>query len=181
VKLYNTWTKPLEIPVLASRKSPGADSKGTMSRQEKIVNESAYNIIVQKDLFRPSRTPVKKDTSSPPVITSKEKPQLFGTTIMGELKSAILEDPTSKTTKLYHVNDSIGGFTISEIFENKVVLEKGGAKVVIKLREKKDFKPPKPVVTKKQTPRRTPRRTTPRRRTPTQRRPAPETANGSAR
>lgn len=182
MKLYKTWSKPLEIPIKAAREKSAADTKAIVSHEEKIVKESAYDVIVQKDLFRPSRTPVKEETSSSSVITQQERPQLFGTTIMGEVKTAILEDPSTKITKLYRVNDSIGGLTVSEILENRVILKKGESTVEIKLRDKKDFKPAKPVVTEKKTPRRPPRRTTPRRtrRAPSQPK-TPENANAASR
>jgi hypothetical protein len=182
IKLYKTWSKPLEIPITAAREKSVADTQGIASLEEKVVKESAYDVIVQKDLFRPSRTPVKKDTSSSLAINTNEKPQLYGTTIMGDVKTAILEDPSTKTTKLYYVNDQIGGLTVSDILESKVVLKKGDSTVEIKLRAKKDFKPAKPVVAEKKKPRRTPRRTTPRRsrRSPTQLK-TPENVGASAR
>lgn len=181
IKLYKTWSRPLEIPILAPRKAPAENGKDIVALRKKAVNESAFDVIVQKDLFRPSRTPVQKDVSASQAITSTEKPQLFGTTIMGELKSAILEDPSTKTTKLYRVNDSIGGFTVSDILENKVILSMGGSTVEVKLRDNKDFKPPKPVVTEQRAPQRTPRRTAPRRRVPARERAAPEKEDATAR
>jgi type II secretory pathway component PulC len=100
---------------------------------------------------------------------------------MGEVKFAVLENPSTKTTKLYYVNDSIGGFTVSDIFEDKVVLNREGTKIEIKLRDKKDFKPPKRITPPpKKLPRRTPRRSiTPRRspaslKRPAERPPTPE-------
>jgi hypothetical protein len=70
VKLYKTWSRTLEVPALSTQKKSGADGPGITKRKERLVSESAYNVIVEQDLFRPSRTPVKQDATSPQTVSS---------------------------------------------------------------------------------------------------------------
>lgn len=162
IKLYNTWNHPLEVPTISEQEAPKAGKKITISKRERVLNEASYQIIVDKDLFRPSRTPVKENAQTAAPLSPKERPKLFGTMIMDSRKFAILEDPSTKASKIYYVNDSFAGFTVSEILEDKVILKRGGESIEVKLREKKDVKLPKPP--KKEPKKRTPpRRTRPRR------------------
>lgn len=162
IKLYNTWNHSLEVPAISAQEKPKAGKKRTISKREHILNETSYQIIVDKDLFRPSRTPIKENAQTATPLSPKDRPKLFGTMIMDSRKFAILEDPSTKASKIYYINDSFSGFTVSEILEDKVILKRGGESFEVKLREKKDIKLPKPPkkAPKKRTP---PRRTRPRR------------------
>lgn len=162
IKLYNTWNPTLEVPTISVQESPKTGKKRAISKRESALSESHYQIIVDKDLFRPSRTPVKENSQTAAPLSPKERPKLFGTMIMDSGTFAILEDPSTKASKIYYVNDSFSGFTVSEILEDKVILKRGDESIEVKLREKKDIKMPQPPKeeTKKRTP---PRRSRPRR------------------
>jgi type II secretory pathway component PulC len=115
-----------------------------VQHKDRIFNDSAFDNISKLDLFRPSRSApviskVKKE-EKPPL---KDPPKLFGTVILGDNKTAILEDPDSKTTKVYRLDDSIAGYKISEILEDKIVLSRDGDKVEVRLRDDKGIKPPR--------------------------------------
>jgi len=163
VRFFKVWTGPLEIPVQKPEKQAQIGKKTPMSTK-KNLKESAYEVIVQKDLFRPERSaPNVKNTST--VSSSGEKPKLFGTMIMNNENVAILEDPSTKTTKLYRVNDSIAGLMVSEIKKDKVVLLRGVEKIEVKLRDLKGFKSPSSTSVKGkklERPRKKPRRRPPR-------------------
>jgi type II secretory pathway component PulC len=149
-KLYKIWVKPTDLIKQTAVKPPSADKKAASVKRPKKPDEASYQIIVDKNLFRPSRSPVSETAEGPTTVPSKETPQLFGTTIMSGIKFAILEDPSTKSTKLYYVNDSIAGFIVSDIQQDKVILQKAGKTVEVKLRGEKKFKAPKPL--KKKTP-----------------------------
>ncbi len=137
---YKVWFQPLDIPTQLTQQQPPADKKATVARKQLTIDEAAYNVIVKKDLFRPSRSaPPSEDASKVP--SSKESPVLFGTVITADQKSAILEDRSTKTRKLYHINDSVAGFIISDIQEEKVILLRGDETIEVKLRDMKDIKP----------------------------------------
>lgn len=146
LRLYKTWVKPLDI---AEQKTPQqtqkdkkiSEDKKTEEKKELNFNETVYNVIVQKDLFRPSRSAPQVEEI--PLQFFANPPKLYGTIIMGNDKSAILEDPKTKTTKLYRLNDLLGGFTISDIQDNKVVLSMGDESIEVKLREIKTITAPR--------------------------------------
>ncbi|MEK7238578.1 MAG: hypothetical protein AAB012_03695 [Nitrospirota bacterium] len=146
LRLYKTWVKPLDI---AEQKTPQqtqkdkkiSEDKKTKEKKELNFNETVYNVIVQKDLFRPSRSAPQVEEI--PLQFFANPPKLYGTIIMGNDKSAILEDPKTKTTKLYRLNDLLGGFTISDIQDNKVVLSMGDESIEVKLREIKTITAPR--------------------------------------
>ncbi len=140
---YKVWVRPLDLPVKAGQENvvPDEDADGNMKRP---MDKAAYDIIAQKDLFRPSRTASNAE-SVPASVSAGDAPKLFGTIIKNDIKMAILEDPSSKTTKIYNVNDSVAGFRVSEILQDKVVLMRGNEKIEVKLREEKGITAPRAV------------------------------------
>ena len=131
--LYKVLSKPLDVPLQSSQKTQRPKTGKSINTEPELhIND--YETIVQKDLFRPSRSAATSEMSS---IVPLEKPKLFGTIIMDSGKSAILEDPITKTTKLYNLNDSIAGFVVSDIREDKVILLRGTEKIEVMLREVK--------------------------------------------
>jgi hypothetical protein len=116
-----------------------------------------FDIIKTKNLFNPART-ASEEESVASTVSSKTPPKLFGTIILNNERTAILQDPDSKKTGNYHVNDKVAGFTISEIQEDKVILSSGSDKVTVRLREDKGIVPQKPKTVRKPVKRTTPRR-----------------------
>lgn len=135
-RLYSIWSSPLE-EIRPSQKKTQTE-KGKAEEVRKDI--ASYQVIVQKDLFRPSRTefkPVAKSTLPP-----TPPPRIFGILIMDDNKIAILEDSTSKKKKNYHVGESIGDLVVSEIEKDKVIFQRGEEKVVVNLREIKTISQP---------------------------------------
>jgi hypothetical protein len=160
-RLYEIWNAPMEEVSLPQKKTEG---KGKAEAPEVKKDIGIYQGIVQKDLFRPSRTEYKPDIAKSGLPPSPP-PKLFGVLIMDNNRIAILEDPSSKRRKNYHLGDNIGDFVISEIEKDKVILLRGEEKVVVSIREIKTISPPtKPGATPRPTPRPAP---------PTQRPPIP--------
>ena len=146
LRLYKTWVKPLDIAAQKTLQQTQKDKKisedkKTEETKELSSNETVYNVIVQNDLFRPSRSAPQVEEIPQQFLANP--PKLYGTIIMGNDKSAILEDPKTKTTKLYRLNDLFGGFTISDIQDNKVVLSMGDESIEVKLREIKTITAPR--------------------------------------
>ena len=139
VKLIGALVYTIDVPSeLAPRKVEKEIKAGDKSRVNKTVRlRSSFDSISKMDLFRPSRSASK----APPKISGntsvKNPPRLFGTVIMNNNKTAILENPSTKTTKTYRINDSVAGFVVSEILEDRVVLLKGGSKIEVRLRDEK--------------------------------------------
>ena len=146
LRLYKTWVKPLDIAAQKTLQQTQKDKKisedkKTEEKKELSFNETVYNVIVQNDLFRPSRSAPQVEEISLQFFANP--PKLYGTIIMGNDKSAILEDQNTKTTRLYRLNDLFGGFTISDIQDNKVVLSRGDKSIEVKLREIKTITAPR--------------------------------------
>jgi hypothetical protein len=141
-KLYETYRATAGIPLSSEIKKKKA--KNVTTRRAPVFNEASYNVITQKDLFRPSRSaPDQKAEKTSEKTDPKNPPKLFGTIILENEKSAILQDSESKATKTYKLNELISGFTITEILEDKVVLVKDGENLEVKLREDKGIVTPK--------------------------------------
>lgn len=139
-KFYEVATHKVELPsVTAEKKLPKSDS---MKPAKGAVNEEAYNMISELDLFRPTRSPAVKTEVKTERNLNSNPPKLFGTIILNELKTAILEDPETKTTKNYRINDSVAGYLVSDILEDKVILTRDGDSIEVKLRESKGITSP---------------------------------------
>ena len=109
--------------------------------KDKALDESAFEAISSLDLFRPSRSASlsrDKVAEKPPL---PPPPKLFGTVILNNNKTAILEQSDTKTTKVYRINDTISGYTVLEIYEDKVVLLGNDEKVEVRLRDDKGIQP----------------------------------------
>ncbi len=144
VRFYRVYTHKLNIPAGPEAKQIQKET-APVKGEEEILSASSFEIIVNKDLFRPARSPFKEDVAQPSL--PKIPPRLFGTVILGNEKTAILEDPNTKSTRIYRINDSIGGYVVSDIREDKVILLWNGEKSEVRLRdEKKGLPPVKPMM-----------------------------------
>jgi len=165
-KLYQTYRATAGIPLSSEIKQK--IEKDVTKRRAPVIDEALYNVITQKDLFRPSRSaPEQKAEKTAEKTGPKNPPKLFGTIILENEKTAILQNSESKATKIYKLNELISGYTIAEILEDKVVLVKDGENFEVKLREDKGIKTPK----KREVKPRTVRKDSKKPATPRQRRP----------
>ncbi|UCH45425.1 MAG: hypothetical protein JSV11_01610 [Nitrospiraceae bacterium] len=145
-KLYSTVSRTADIPIRPAEKKD-EEVKVDIKPVDRTINDSNVHLIAKLDLFRPSRTPFvgeKKDETVKETAPGNP-PKLNGTVLLNNRQTAILQDPNTKKTAMYHVNDTVAGFTVSEIMEEKVVLLRGAEKVEIKLREDKGVAAPKRV------------------------------------
>ena len=166
-KLYGTVraTEGMPSPSELSEKK----TKDLPRRRAQVFDENLYAVITQKDLFRPSRSASEiKVEKQEEKEAPKNPPKLFGTIILNNLKTAILQDTESKSTKSYKLNEQIAGYTISEILEDKVVLVRDGEKFDVKLREDKGVQAVKRPAVRTDRTKKEPVRTAPK---PRQRRP----------
>ena len=140
LELFGAFASYVDIPVEPKMVTENKEDV-KVKHKEKVVSEASFKIITDQDLFRPSRSaPSIKKEKIEKVTTPKNTPRLFGTIILGDNKTAILEDPETKTTKTYRINESVSGFVVSEILEDKVVLLNGSEKVEVRLRDDKGIK-----------------------------------------
>jgi hypothetical protein len=172
-KFYKVVTYSMDIPsevvVDESQKSKDIDIKF----KGKVPDKASFQIISRKNLFNPTRA------ASAPVLTTPKNgrtnyPKLFATIIRGSKSIAIIEDPDTKKTKAYRINDLVAGLLISEILMDRVILLSGEDKIEIKLRDDKGIKTSMPKTLAKQNIEQNKRkRPASPRRTPLRRRPVP--------
>ncbi len=170
LKLYEAAIHTIEMPSGLTERQKERKVKPE-KRADNIVNVASFEVISKQDLFRPSRSATVKKVVKTEKAPPKDPPKVFGTVIFNDFKSAILEDPDTKSTKTYKVNDSVAGYVISDILEDKVVLSRDGESFEVKLRESKGITAPKrsAVRNSRARPRSTPTRTRQRRPTRTRR------------
>jgi len=144
-KFYDAWTITLDIPDIAMQHKAQVNKPERAAGKEGEFNETAFNVIAQKNLFHPSRSVSIKGPETPQPLSPSEKPQLFGTMIMNNTEFAIFENPSTKKTGIYYVNDKVDGFVVADIQEDKVMLLKDGESVAVRLRDDKKFKAPMPI------------------------------------
>jgi len=137
---YKVWVRPLDIETQTEQQLQ-TDEESLIDTKESVLDRASYDVIVDKDLFRPSRTAPNAGAAAD-IYSAKETPQLFRTIIKNDKKIAILQDPATKTSKLYYINDSVAGFIVSDIQQDRVTLKKGDVSIEVKLRDLKTFKPP---------------------------------------
>ncbi|MBI4683137.1 MAG: hypothetical protein HY757_08575 [Nitrospirae bacterium] len=140
LKLYKVLTYSVEIPSEVSVREVRKDDIDIIHK-DKTVTEGEFDPISKLDLFRPSRSEYDKEDKKADNALQKIPPKLFGTVILNEKKTAILEDPNTKTTRIYRINDVIAGYKILEILADKVVLSGDGDNVEVRLRDAKGIIP----------------------------------------
>ncbi len=142
VEFYNVWSAPVSLTSRTVQKKAQTAAPQTAAVEEK-PDEAAFQAVVQKDIFRPSRAEPKLDETAKPA-TPVIPPKLYGTVITDIEKSAILEDQATRVTRNYRINDTISGFLILDIQKDKVILSREDRTIEVHLREVKVFKAPVP-------------------------------------
>ncbi len=119
--LYKVWVKPVNIPVQTTQQNL-IENKVSVNKRGIVSDRTADDLI-------------------PTTFVTPEAPKLFGTIIMKYKKIAIFEDPITKITRIYNINDSVAGFIILDIQEDKVILLWGDEEIEVYLRDAKDIEP----------------------------------------
>lgn len=143
MKLHGQLNMSYDVPRAGEASVRASADNQTDAPAEELSNPAEYDVIADRNLFHPSRSRNEKKEKSSEAPPFKEKPQVFGTTIMNDKRFALIENPATQKTGLYELNDTIAGFTISEILREKVVLARGDDTLEIGLREDKKFTPVK--------------------------------------
>ncbi len=110
--------------------------------EDKGIDKESLKVITEKDIFRSSRTSSLLGANGNPEIPPANPPTLFGTIIVGAEKTALLKEEAGKAAKMYRLNESVSGYMIVDIQDDKVLLEAGGQTIEVKLRGKKGANTP---------------------------------------
>ena len=90
--------------------------------------------VNDNDLTYPSRTRASSADAADPDI-----PRLFGVTITNNDKIAIFQNPLTKSTGTYRIDDSVAGFIVVDIQQYKAILLRGNKKFEVELKNPEDF------------------------------------------
>jgi len=169
---------------VTERQTDRSSTKERVDEDAKRTDD--YSIITENNLFHPERRFVipKQEEMLP-------KPDfvLYGTLLAGDIKVAYMEDLKSpfttsgrgKRQRSVHLGEMVSGYTLSEIYNDRVVMVRGDDRIEVKVMDLSKQKHLKPTTTQPQQtspqspqPVRTPQRQTPRNvKPPTQLPPAP--------
>lgn len=133
------------LPVIVKHEKPdsGIDQK---AEQIKTPSPLDYAIIAEQNLFHPERKiPVEANEAQ-----SLPKPEfvLYGTLLSGDMNIAYMEDKKSPYTTAGRGNrqralkpgQSISGYTLTEVFTDKVVMAKGDDRLEVTVTESSRLK-----------------------------------------
>lgn len=107
--------------------------------EEESSVSSDYLIIAEKNLFHPERKIPLAGKDAQPI----QKPVfvLYGTLITDDVKLAFLDDQKSvystpgrgKRQRILHLGEELSGYTLSEIYNEKVVMVRGDDRIEVKV------------------------------------------------
>jgi len=136
-----TRSRPLPPPP-TPRRAQGlpASEEAAPAAEDKLV---AYNVIVAKHLFNPTRS---EGGSAPatPAAPPPPKPTLLGVVVDGPKSRAYLEDTSTKRVFGYRIGDAVSGGRLEEITDDKVVIVRPDGAIDVLLRDPSKPKPPAP-------------------------------------
>ena len=136
-------TRPLPSPV--ARKAGGvAAPENTAAENAAQDRLTAYNVIVAKYLFSPSRTEGAPEVAKP-VVPLPPKPILLGVVVDGPSSRAYLEDPSTKRVFGYQVGDSVAGGKLEKIADDRIQISRSDGVLDVLLRDPTKPRPPAPV------------------------------------
>jgi len=124
-KLYDILSSPLKIPSNSLSDHKATTLQLTKNKKTSLFKSRPrdFRIISEKNLFHPDRMTHKEpDNVSVPVSYPVAIPILVGTLISDNRVKAFIKDPTTKITKPYSVDDSVLGYKVRDIRDNKVTL-----------------------------------------------------------
>jgi hypothetical protein len=139
-----TASRPLPPPPpprkAAAAPAP-AEEPATQSAAEDRL--TAYNVIVAKYLFNPSRAEGGAEVVKP-AVPLPPKPLLLGVVVDGKASRAYLEDPATKRVFGYQVGDSVAGGKLEKITDDRIQISRSDGQMEVMLRDPTKPKPPAP-------------------------------------
>jgi hypothetical protein len=136
-------SRPLPPPP-APRKAHAGATTEEPSRENAAQDQlTAYNVIVAKYLFNPSRAEGGPDVAKP-VVPLPPKPILLGVVVDGSGSRAYLEDPSTKRVFGYQVGDSVAGGKLERITDDRIQISRSDGLMEVMLRDPSKPKPASP-------------------------------------
>lgn len=139
-----THSRPLPRPPAPRTVRPAAPAEETPDSAVGGEKLAAYNVIVTKHLFNPSRSEAASTAAGTPAAPPPPKPILLGVVVDGPKSRAYLEDTSTKRVFGYQIGDTIAGGRIEQITDDKVVIARPDGSTEVLLH---DPSKPKPAAT----------------------------------
>jgi hypothetical protein len=135
--------RPLPGPPAPRKSAPAAEEPAPdKAAQEQLP---AYNVIVAKYLFNPSRTEgAPEAVQQKPAVPLPPKPILLGVVVDGPTSRAYLEDPSTKRVFGYQVGDSVAGGKLEKITDDRIQISRTDGMMEVTLRDPTKPRPPAP-------------------------------------
>ncbi len=137
-------SRSLPAPPAPRRAAAPTPSEEVAESSAAAETLTAYNVIVAKHLFNPSRT---EGAAAPaaPAAPPPPKPLLLGVVVDGPRSRAYLEDPTTKRVFGYQIGDTVAGGRLEKITDEKVVIVRSDGQMDVMLRDPSKPKPAPPM------------------------------------
>lgn len=145
-RTYNVWQEePWSPPRHAKASAPALTGEEQTSANLLPLPPISPETIITKNLFDPERGAgvTREAEFNSRAFQRIRNMVLLGTVILGEERSAILQDaalpgtpssaPAGAAPMRVKLGDSVEGFRLSEIAERRVVFTKGGSKIEVAL------------------------------------------------
>ncbi len=140
IKRFNNENVISKIQPVRDPKSMTVDQGLAAPKPVRQYNAGEFDAIAAQNLFSETRAREEKAAETPAVQESPPldiKPVLVGITISGPQRQALIIDPSNasagRKTQRRKVGDSYRGYTITDIADNKIVLQNGNRREVIPL------------------------------------------------
>jgi len=104
---------------------------------------TAYNVIVAKYLFNPTRAEGGAEVAKP-AVPLPPKPILLGVVVDARGGRAYLEDPATKRVFGYQVGDSVAGGKLEKITDDRIHISRSDGLMEVMLRDPTKPRPPAP-------------------------------------
>ncbi len=104
----------------------------------------AYNVIVAKYLFNPTRAEGGAETVVKPAVPLPPKPLLLGVVVDERGSRAYLEDPSTKRVFGYQVGDSVAGGKLEKITDDRIQIARSDGVMEVMLRDPTKPRPAPP-------------------------------------
>jgi hypothetical protein len=139
-------SRALPPPPAPRRTAPASEEAAAPEKPATQEQLPAYNVIVSKYLFNPSRT-----EGAPPEVAQQKpaaplppKPILLGVVVDGPASRAYLEDPSTKRVFGYQVGDSVAGGKLEKITDDRIQISRTDGTIEVTLRDPTKPRPPAP-------------------------------------
>jgi hypothetical protein len=116
------------------------DAPSENAAQDRLT---AYNVIVAKYLFNPTRAEGGAEVAKP-AVPLPPKPLLLGVVVDGSGSRAYLEDPSTKRVFGYRVGDSVAGGKLEKITDDRIQITRTDGLMEVMLRDPTKPRPPAP-------------------------------------